>query len=300
MKLLLLGSNGQLGLEIQRSLSPISEIFACDRNTVDFNDLDSLKTLIRNYLPDVIVNAAAYTKVDKAESDAEEAFRVNFEAVDLLAKEAAVLNSWLIHYSTDYIFDGTKNGSYKEEDKANPESVYGKSKRLGESAIIDSKCKYLIFRTSWLYSTHGNNFVKTILNAAKEKSELRVVCDQIGAPTSSELVADVTSLCLYRVIQNELSSSDVSGVYHLTSSGRTSWYNFAKYIIIEAQKLGDVFLAKPENIIAINTSEYPLPAKRPANSLLNSQKLCKTFNIYLPSWKIHADRTIKELYSRKL
>ena len=296
MKLLLLGSNGQLGCELQRSLSPLSKIFSCDHNTVDFNDLDSLKKLVRNFRPDVIVNAAAYTSVDKAESDAENVFRVNSEAVDLLAKEAKASASWLIHYSTDYIFDGTKNGSYNEEDKTNPMSVYGKSKLQGESAIIDSKCKYLIFRTSWLYSTYGNNFVKTVLRVAKEKSELRVVCDQIGTPTSAELVADVTSLCLYRIIQENFSSKDISGVYHLTPTGKTSWYDFAKYIIIEAQKLGGAFLAKPENIIATNTFEYPLPAKRPANSLLNSQKLCKTFNLYLPSWKIHADRAIKELY----
>ena len=299
MKLLLLGSNGQLGWELRRSLSPLSKIFACDRNTVDFNDLDSLKKLVRNYRPDVIVNAAAYTNVDKAESDAENAFWVNFEAVDLLAKEATALNSWLIHYSTDYIFDGTKNGSYKEEDRTNPESVYGKSKLQGESAIIDSKCKYLIFRTSWLYSTYGNNFVKTVLSIARKRSELRVVCDQIGAPTSADLVADVTSLCLHRIIQDNLSSKDISGVYHLTSTGKTSWYDLAKYVIIEAQKHGGIFTAKPENIIAINALEYPLPAKRPANSLLNSQKLCKTFNLYLPAWETHADRIIKELYLRE-
>jgi len=300
MKLLLLGSNGQLGWELQRSLSPLGKIFACNRNTVDFNDLDKLKSVVRKYRPDVIVNAAAYTNVDKAESDAENAFRVNFEAVNLLANEAAVLNSWLIHYSTDYIFDGIKNGSYKEEDKTNPKSVYGKSKLQGELAIIDSKCKYLIFRTSWLYSTYGRNFVNTVLRIAKERSELRVVCDQIGTPTSAELVADVSSLCLSQIVQDDLSSKDISGVYHLTPTGKTSWYNFAKYVIIETKKLGGVFLTDPENIIAINTSEYPLPAERPANSILNSQKLCKTFNLYLPSWKIHADRAIKELYLREL
>ena len=190
--------------------------------------------------------------------------------------------------------------SYIEEDKTTPMSVYGKSKLQGESAIIDSKCKYLIFRTSWLYSTYGNNFVKTVLRVAKEKSELRVVCDQIGTPTSAELVADVTSLCLYRIIQENYLSKDIPGVYHLTPTGKTSWYNFAKYVIIETKKLGGIFLTDPENIIAINTSEYPLPAERPANSLLNSQKLCKTFNLYLPSWKIHADRTIKELYLREI
>jgi len=296
MKLLLLGSNGQLGWELQRSLSPISQIFACDHSTVDFSDPDSLKKLVRQYRPEVIVNAAAYTEVDKAESNAEKAFLVNSKAVDILAKEAKILDAWLIHYSTDYIFDGKKNSSYNEEDKASPISVYGKSKLQGESAIIGSKCKYLIFRTSWLYSTYGNNFVKTVLRIAKEKSELRVVCDQIGAPTSAELVADVTSLCLYRINQKNFSSKDISGIYHLTSSGQTSWYDFAKYIIIEAQKLGAVLLAEPENIIAIKAFEYPFSAKRPANSLLNSQKLCKTFNLYLPSWEIHANRVIKELY----
>ena len=300
MKLLLLGSNGQLGWELQRSLSPLGKIFSCNRNTVDFNDLDKLKSVVRKYRPDVIVNAAAYTNVDKSESDAENAFRVNFEAVNLLANEAAVLNSWLIHYSTDYIFDGIKNGSYKEEDQTNPKSVYGKSKLQGELAIIDSKCKYLIFRTSWLYSTYGRNFVNTVLRIAKERSELKVVCDQIGTPTSAELVADVSSLCLSRIVQDDLSSKDISGVYHLTSTGKTSWYNFAKYVIIETKKLGGVLLTEPKNIIAINTSEYPLPAERPANSILNSQKLCKTFNLYLPSWKIHADRAIKELYVREL
>ena len=300
MKLILLGSNGQLGWELQRSLSSLSEIFVCNRNVVDFNDLDRLRNLVRDYRPDIIVNAAAYTNVDKAESDSENAFRVNFEAVELLANEAAVLNSWLIHYSTDYIFDGTKNSSYKEEDKSNPKSVYGKSKLQGELAIMDSKCKYLIFRTSWMYSTYGHNFVNTVLRIAKERRELRVVCDQIGTPTSAELVADVSSLCLSRIVQDGMTSKDFSGVYHLTPTGKTSWYNFAKYVIIETKKLGGVFLTDPENIIAINTSEYPLPADRPANSILNSQKLCKTFNLYLPSWKIHADRAIKELYVREL
>jgi len=300
MRLLLLGSNGQLGWELQRSLAPLSEIFVCDRNVVDFRNLDKLKSVVRQYKPDVIVNAAAYTNVDKSESDAENAFKVNFEAVELLANEAAILNSWLIHYSTDYIFDGTKNSPYKEEDKTNPKSVYGKSKLRGELAIIDSKCKYLIFRTSWLYSTYGRNFVNTILRIAKEKSELRVVCDQIGAPTSAELVADVSSICISQIVQDGLSSKDISGVYHLTSTGKTSWFDFAKYIINETKKLGGGLIIDPKNIIAINTSEYPLPAERPVNSLLNSQKLCKTFHLHLPSWKIHVDRTIRELYLQEI
>jgi len=299
MKLLLLGSNGQLGWELQRSISMLGKLKVCDRNTVDFFDLDGLRKLIRGYKPDVIVNAAAYTDVDKAESDEENACQINSKAVDLLAQEAKVLDAWLIHYSTDYVFDGTKMGAYIEEDKTNPLSIYGKTKLQGEEAIMKSKCKYFIFRTSWLYGIHGKNFFKTIIKLAKERDELRVISNQIGAPTSAELVADVTSLCLYRIAQNSLSSKEISGIYHLTSTGKASWYDFAKYIIIEAQKFGGVFLTNPENIIAVNTSEYVLPAKRPVNSLLDTQKLCKTFNLYLPAWQIHADRAIKELYSRR-
>ena len=298
MKLLLLGSNGQVGWELQRSMAMLGKLKVCDRNAVDFFDLDGLRKLIRGYKPDVIVNAAAYTDVDKAESDEENAFQVNSKAVDLLAQEAKVLDAWLIHYSTDYVFDGAKMGPYIEEDKTNPLSVYGKTKLQGEEAIKKSKCKYLIFRTSWLYGTHGKNFFKTIIKLAKERDELRVVSNQIGAPTSAELVADVTSLCLYRIAQNILSSKEISGIYHLTSTGKASWYDFAKYVITEAKKSGGVFLTNPENIIAINASEYVLPAKRPVNSLLDTQKLCKTFNLYLPSWQIHTDRVIKELYLR--
>ena len=299
MKLLLLGSNGQVGWELQRSISMLGKLKVCDRNTVDFLDLDGLRKLIRNYKPDVIVNAAAYTDVDKAESDEENAFQVNSKAVDLLAQEAKILDAWLVHYSTDYVFDGEKMSPYIEEDKTNPLSVYGKTKLQGEEVIKKSKCKYLIFRTSWLYGAHGKNFFKTIIKLAKERDELRVVSNQIGAPTSAELVADVTSLCLYRIARNSHPSKEISGIYHLTATGKASWYDFAKYVIIESKKIGGVFLTNPENIIAINASEYVLPAKRPANSLLDTQKLCKTFNLYLPSWQIQADRVIKELYLRE-
>jgi len=298
MKILLLGSNGQVGWELQRSIAMLGELKICDRSTVDFLDLDGLRKLIRGYKPDVIVNAAAYTDVDKAESDQENAFQVNSKAVDLLAQEAKALDAWLIHYSTDYVFDGVKMGSYIEEDKTNPLSVYGKTKLQGEEAIKKSKCKYLIFRSSWLYGTHGKNFIKTILKLAKERDELRVVSNQIGAPTSAELVADVTSLCLYRIALNSHSSKEISGIYHLTATGKASWYDFAKYVIIESKKIGGVFLTNPENIIAINASEYVLPAKRPTNSLLDTQKLCKTFNLQLPVWQIHADRVIRDLNLR--
>jgi len=298
MKLLLLGSNGQVGWELQRSMAALGKLKVCDRDMLDFFNLAGLRKLIRDYKPDVIVNAAAYTNVDKAESDEENAFQVNSRAVDLLAQEAKALDAWLIHYSTDYVFDGEKLNPYSEEDETNPLSVYGKTKLQGEEAIKKSKCKYLIFRTSWLYGIHGKNFVKTIIKLAKERDELRIVSNQIGAPTSAELVADVTSLCIYKIAQNSLSAKEISGIYHLTSTGEASWYEFAKYVIIEAKKSGGVFLINPENIIAINSSEYVLSAKRPANSLLDTQKLCKTFNLQLPVWQIHTDRVIREIYLR--
>ena len=298
MKLLLLGSNGQVGWELQRSMAALGKLKVCDRDMLDFFNLAGLRKLIRDYKPDVIVNAAAYTNVDKAESDEENAFQVNSRAVDLLAQEAKALDAWLIHYSTDYVFDGEKLNPYSEEDETNPLSVYGKTKLQGEEAIKKSKCKYLIFRTSWLYGIHGKNFVKTIIKLAKERAELRIVSNQIGAPTSAELVADVTSLCIYKIAQNSLSAKEISGIYHLTSTGEASWYEFAKYVIIEAKKSGGVFLINPENIIAINSSEYVLSAKRPANSLLDTQKLCKTFNLQLPVWQIHTDRVIREIYLR--
>ena len=296
MKILLLGSNGQVGWYLQKCLAPLGDLKVCNLGDVNFNNLNNLQKTVRDFCPDIIVNAAAYTDVDKAESEINEAFQVNFNALDLLAREAKLIDAWLIHYSTDYVFDGKKLDPYHEKDKTNPKSIYGKSKLQGENAIIESNCKYLILRTCWLYSIRGRNFLKTILNLAKEKSELRIVNDQIGAPTSAEMVANVTSLCIYKIIQDRALSHDISGVYHLASSGRASWYDFAKHTLYQAQKCGDIFLANPENIIGINSSELLLPAKRPLNSLLNSDKLCKTFNLQLPSWEVTLDKLIKELY----
>ena len=299
MRLLLFGANGQVGWRLQQYLAPLGELMICDRNKADFNDLHSLQIIVRTFCPNIIVNAAAYTDVDKAESEKKESFQINANAVELLANEAKLIDAWLIHYSTDYVFDGEKLGSYNEEDKTNPQSNYGKSKLQGERLIVESKCKHLIFRTSWLYSIRGKNFLKTIINLAKERNELRVVSDQLGSPTSADLVAYVTSLCVYRIIQNKLVLKDISGIYHLTASGSSSWYAFAKHFLIEAENLGEVFLVKPKEIIAINSSELILPARRPLNSILNTGKLCKTFNLILPSWEAHADRIVNELYLRK-
>jgi len=299
MRLLLFGANGQVGWKLQQYLAPLGELKFCNRVNANFNNLQELQNIIRAFAPDIIINAAAYTNVDKAESEKEQAFQINTNAVELLANEAKRLEAWLIHYSTDYVFDGLQLSSYKEEDKTNPQTVYGKSKLEGERLIAESECKHLIFRTSWLYSIRGKNFLKTIIRLAKEKNEIRVVNDQVGAPTSAELVANISALCIYRIIQNKLESREVSGIYHLTASGSVSWYSFAKYFLNEAEGLGEVFLVKPDELIEINSSELILPANRPLNSVLSSVKLCKVFNLTLPTWEALADRTINELYLRK-
>ena len=297
MKILLLGANGQVGWELRRSLAPLGEIRAYDRHTGNLQKLDDLSRLIRDFSPEAIVNAAAYTSVDKAESELDEAFLINAKAVEFLAKEAKLLNAWFIHYSTDYVFDGLKSGAYIETDTPNPQSVYGQTKYDGEESIKESKVKHLIFRTAWVYSKRGTNFIKTMIQLAKKQDELKVVNDQIGAPTSAELIADVTAFCLYQIAQYKNSAHNLSGTYHLTPTGETSWHGFAQFIIAEALGLGVKFRASFENVQAISTSEYPLPAKRPSNSLLDTKKICNTFNVYMPPWQTHVERLFKELYS---
>ena len=299
MKILLLGANGQVGWELRRSLAPLGEIRAYDRHTGNLQKLDDLSRLIRDFSPEAIVNAAAYTSVDKAESELDEAILINSKAVEFLAKEAKLLNAWFIHYSTDYVFDGLKSGAYIETDTPNPQSVYGQTKYDGEESIKESKVKHLIFRTAWVYSKRGTNFIKTMIQLAKKQDELKVVNDQIGAPTGAELIADVTALCLYQIAQYKNSAHNLSGTYHLTPTGETSWHGFAQFIITEALGLGVKFRASFENVQAISTSEYPLPAKRPSNSLLDTKKICNTFNVYMPPWQTHVERLFKELYSQR-
>jgi len=299
MKILLLGANGQVGWELRRSLAPLGEIRAYDRHTGNLQKLDDLSRLIRDFSPEAIVNAAAYTSVDKAESELDEAILINSKAVEFLAKEAKLLNAWFIHYSTDYVFDGLKSGAYIETDTPNPQSVYGQTKYDGEESIKESKVKHLIFRTAWVYSKRGTNFIKTMIQLAKKQDELKVVNDQIGAPTGAELIADVTALCLYQIAQYNNSAHNLSGTYHLTPTGETSWHGFAQFIITEALGLGVKFRTSFENVQAISTSEYPLPAKRPSNSLLDTKKICNTFNVYMPPWQTHVERLFKELYSQR-
>ena len=302
MKILLTGKNGQVGWELQRTLATLGKIIPVDRNQLDLSNPDSIRTVIREAKPDLIVNAAAYTAVDKAESEPELAMAINGIAPGIMAEEAKRLNAAIIHYSTDYVFDGAKTSPYVEDDAPNPINVYGKTKLAGEQAIQAAEVPYLILRTSWVYGARGKNFLLTILRLAKERDELKIVDDQIGAPTWSRMIAEATGQILaqcFSPLIDDLSGpsghrkpefhksrvtafsrlTDVSGVYHLTSGGQTSWYGFAKAILECAPPLMPHPSLKP-----IPTSEYPLPAVRPKNSAISNDRLLQTFGIALPDW----------------
>jgi dTDP-4-dehydrorhamnose reductase len=297
MKILLLGKNGQVGWELQRSLAPLGELIALDRHPVDglsgdLSDLDALRATIRQVKPDVVVNAAAYNAVDKAESDTELADLVNAQATQVMAEEVLSLNAWLIHYSTDYVFSGSGQTPWTEDDSVAPVNHYGVSKAAGELFIIESGCKYLIFRTSWLYGVRGNNFVKTILRLAKDRETLDVVADQIGAPTSADLVADVTALAIQQVLRRP----ELAGLYHLAADGEVSWHNYAKYIIEFARANGEHFAVKEIN--SVQTNAYPAAARRPLNSRLNTGKLRDNFSLHLPGWQSGVDRMLREFLNK--
>ncbi len=287
MKILLLGAAGQVGTESQRALAPLGEIAAFDRPEMDFTNADKLRDLVRSVGADVIVNAAAYTAVDKAETETDIAEHLNHHAAAVLADESKRSNALLVHYSTDYVYDGTKTSPYVETDATNPLSVYGATKLRGDQAIEASGCRHVIFRTTWVYAAHGNNFIKTMLRLAKERDELTVIADQHGAPTSASLLADVTA----KAIQ----ASNMQGLYHLAAAGETTWHGFAQFILTEAQKRGAVLKAGPEKVKAIPTSAYPTPAKRPANSRLNTDKLKTALHIDLPPWERDAKAVIDTL-----
>lgn len=298
MKILLLGKNGQLGWELQRTLAPLGTLLALDRQGQqnycgDLTNIEGLKKTIQTFSPDVIVNAAAYTAVDKAESDDEMAYCINAKAPALIAEEAHALGSLFIHYSTDYVFDGSGSQSWTEQNKPAPLNVYGKSKLEGEELIQKSGCSHLIFRTSWVYGIHGNNFIKTIIRLAKEREELNIIQDQIGAPTGAELLADVTAQILKD--QNDVSVpiKMLSGVYHLAPQGQTSWYDYATFIIQQAKQLNAAL--KVTSIKPILSSQYQTAALRPLNSRLNTEKMATTFALSLPHWQDGVSRVINEL-----
>lgn len=284
-KFLVTGSNGQVGFELRRSLAPLGEVLALDRAACDLTQPDTLRQLVREYRPDVIVNPAAYTAVDKAESDADTAFAVNGMAVGVLAEEARALGSLLVHYSTDYVFDGTKAAPYIETDAVNPQSVYGKSKLAGEQAVAASGATALVLRTCWVAGAHGGNFAKTMLKLGRERESLRVIADQFGAPTTAALIAEVTAQIIARSWLAADRSVFPGGTYHLAADGETTWHGYATELLRYAVAHGVELKVDPEAIVAIPTTEYPLPAPRPANSRLDTSKLRETFGIHLPDWR---------------
>lgn len=284
MKILLTGKHGQVGFELQRALAPLGKVCAVDYAECDLADASALCELVRSVKPDLIVNSAAYTAVDKAESESGLAHAVNAVAPGVLGEEAAKLGAWLVHYSTDYVFDGTKPGAYTEQDLSNPLSIYGKTKRDGESALQASGVRHLIFRTSWVVGAHGNNFAKTILRLALERESLNVVADQYGAPTSAALLADITAL-LVRQKQREGDEHFPFGLYHLVAGGETTWCDYARFVVSEARALGRSTKLSPDSICTIPSCQYPVPAKRPSNSRLATDKVRTTFDLELPNWQ---------------
>lgn len=294
MKILLFGKDGQVGWELQRSLSSLGELIPVGSDDVDFRNDGGLRACLREHQPDIIVNAAAYTAVDKAESEVEEAHCINAEAVGVLAEEAARLGAWLVHYSTDYVFDGTKPAPYRESDPTNPLSAYGRSKRDGEQRIQKIHARHLIFRTSWVYAARGSNFAKTILRLAQERDEMdgiNVVADQHGAPTSAELVADVTALVLHRMCFNS-DHEHLAGTYHVAAGGSTTWHGYARYVLELAQQNGIALTLSADQIRPIASQDYPLPAVRPKNSRLDTSRLSTTFHLRLPDWQYHVRRLV--------
>lgn len=295
MKILLLGKDGQVGWELQRALAPLGELRACGRAEADFSDPESLRVLVRAFAPDIIVNAAAYTAVDKAESDEAAAHTCNAVAPGVLAEEAAACGAWLVHYSTDYVFDGSKEGAWVETDAVNPLSVYGRTKYEGEARIRTSGARYLILRTSWVFASHGGNFAKTMLRLAKERETLNVVADQYGAPTGAELLADATALALHRISFLGGDARSLSGTYHLAASGTTTWHAYAQHVLAQALAHGTVLKAGPDSVQPIAASAFPTPAVRPVNSRMDCTKFCDSFGLVLPDWRHHVNRLVAEL-----
>jgi dTDP-4-dehydrorhamnose reductase len=297
MKILLLGKNGQVGWELQRSLAPLGEVLALDRHSVaycgDLSQPEQLAQTVLAYKPDVIVNAAAHTAVDKAESEPDLARCLNTDAPAVLAKVAAQVGAWLVHYSTDYVFDGTGTHARQEGEGTGPLSVYGQTKLNGEKAIVASGCKYLIFRTSWVYAARGGNFAKTMLRLAQERDKLTVINDQHGAPTGAELIADVTAHAIGHVQATQ--NMSLSGVYHLVASGETTWHGYASHVIEAAKRMSPELAWKATEIAPVPTSAFPIPATRPFNSRLSTAKLQQAFGLVLPPWQQGVDRMLAEI-----
>lgn len=297
MKILLLGKNGQVGWELQRSLAPLGEVISLDRNGLnqwcgDLSKPDQIYQTIVDIAPNVVVNASAYTAVDLAETEQDMANLINYVAVGKIAEACAQIKALLVHYSTDYVFDGEGTSIFNETDVLKPLNAYGQTKALGEQAIQNAQCNYLIFRTSWVFAQKGKNFLKTMLTLSQQREELSIIDDQIGAPTSAELIADVSAHAIVQTLRDQTKI----GIYHLVASGETSWFEYANYIFEQAKNLG-VNLAI-QQVNPIPTAAYPTPAKRPHNSRLNNQKIQQAFQIYLPDWKVQVQRTVTEVLQK--
>jgi dTDP-4-dehydrorhamnose reductase len=314
MKILLLGKNGQVGQALQRTLAPLGELVALDRSQGsdglcgDLSQPECLAATIRQLRPDVIVNAAAYTAVDKAESEPEQAWRINAHAPEVLAREAEALGAWLVHYSTDYVFNGSGTEPWQETDPTAPLNVYGQSKLEGELRVQAACTQYLIFRTSWVYAAHGSNFAKTMLKLAQERERLTVIDDQWGAPTGAELIASVTAATLQKVTAKEDAKQDanhdanlkeIAGIYHLVAAGETHWHAYASHVISQAKVLRPDMPWAVREIAAVPSSAFVTAAQRPPNSRLNTHKLQAAFGISLPDWQQGVDSLLAEILIEK-
>jgi dTDP-4-dehydrorhamnose reductase len=297
MKIALFGCGGQVGWELQRALAPLGEVTALDFDTTpraDFSQPDALAVLVRALRPDVIVNAAAHTAVDKAESEPEFGRTLNALAPGVLAREAATLGAWLVHYSTDYVFDGSGHQARAEDAPTGPLSTYGRTKLEGEERIRASGCRHLILRTSWVYAARGGNFAKTMLKLAAERERLTVIDDQIGAPTGADLLADITAHVL-RAVQQQ---PQLGGTYHAVAAGETSWHGYARHVIEWARAHGHAVKVAPDAIEPVPTTSFPTPAQRPLNSRLATDRLRAAFGLTLPHWQTGVDRMLAEVLGR--
>jgi dTDP-4-dehydrorhamnose reductase len=289
--ILLFGANGQLGFELQRSLAVLGPLVCLDRAQCDVTDMQAIRAAFERAQPVVVVNAAAYTAVDKAEEAAELARKVNAEAPQVMAHSAALIGARLIHFSTDYVFDGESAEPYQETDQTNPQSVYGRTKLDGEAAVLAASHQHMVLRTSWVAGAHGSNFAKTILRLARDRDSLRIVADQIGAPTTAALLADVTS----QILTKEHDANAKGGIYHVTGSGSTSWHGYAQHVVQWCEAHGVPLKTHSSAVLPIATEEYPLPAKRPKNSRLDTGKVRRTFGVTLPSWQQSIDLLLAQI-----
>ncbi|WP_257168109.1 dTDP-4-dehydrorhamnose reductase [Bradyrhizobium sp. SRS-191] len=291
MRLLIFGKDGQVGTELQRAVPATYSLTLAGRSDADFDRPDSVRAFLASQSPDVIINAAAYTDVDEAEVEPERARVVNVDSVRVLAEFARARDIWLVHYSSDYVFDGFSTSPYTETSETDPLGVYGLTKREGEIAIEQSGCRHLIFRTSWLHAPHGSNFIRTILTLARVRDHLRVVFDQTGAPTGADTVAHVT----VRALEHILTTKVRSGIYHLSCAGETTWYGCARYLLEIAHRHGEKLACSPEAVIPVTSEDYRSRARRPLNSRLDCTKLVQQFEVLLPDWRIGVERTVRAL-----